>query len=108
MVALLVGLALLVLLPHPWNGVGFAVAASWALVGIAFGLRWSKRGAPLVGTDALVGRQAVVIDSSRLWVLVKIQGETWKARSSVAVRPGDRVRISSVDGLTLQIEPQEM
>ncbi len=107
MVALLVGLALLVFLPHPWNGVGFGVAESWAIVGIVFGLRWSKRGAPLVGTDTLVGQRAVVVDSSRPWVLVKIRGETWRARSGEAVRPGDRVRVRSVDGLTLQIEPEQ-
>jgi membrane protein implicated in regulation of membrane protease activity len=105
--ALLIGLALLFLLPHPWNGVGFTAAMVWAIVGILFGLRWSQRAAPLVGTSVLIGQRAVVVESCKPWGRVKIQGETWQARSHVTVDPGDRVRVCSVDGLTLHVEPDQ-
>jgi hypothetical protein len=34
--ALLVGLVLLLLLPHPWNGVGVAAAMTWEIVTILY------------------------------------------------------------------------
>jgi membrane protein implicated in regulation of membrane protease activity len=107
MVALLIGLALLVLLPHPWNGVAFAAATTCAIVGILFGLRWSKRQAPIIGTNVLIGQRALVVESGKPWVRVRIRGETWQARSRTSVEPGDRVRVCSVDGLTLQVEPDK-
>jgi membrane protein implicated in regulation of membrane protease activity len=105
--ALLIGLPLLFLLPHPWNGVGFAAAMVWAIVGILIGVRWSKREAPLVGTNVFIGQRAVVVESCKPWGHVKIQGETWQARSHAAVDSGDRVRVRSVDGLTLHVEPDQ-
>jgi membrane protein implicated in regulation of membrane protease activity len=105
--ALLIGLVLLVLLPHPWNGVGFAAATAWAILGILVGLWWSKREAPLVGTNVLVGQRAVVVESCKPRGLVKIRGETWQARSHIGVEPGERVRVCSVDGLMLYVEPEQ-
>jgi membrane protein implicated in regulation of membrane protease activity len=105
--ALLIGLAFLFLLPHPWNGVVFTAAMVWAIVGILFGLQWSKRAAPLVGTNVLIGQRAVVVESCKPWGRVKIQGETWQARSHASVDPGDHVRVCSGDGLTLHVEPDQ-
>ena len=105
MLALIVGLALLFLLPHPWNGVGFAAAMVWEIAGILFGLWWSKRAAPAVGTSTLVGDGAVVVQPCRPFGRVKLRGETWRARSRVPVEPGERVRVRSVEGLTLHVEP---
>jgi membrane protein implicated in regulation of membrane protease activity len=105
--ALLVGLALVLLLPHPWNRVGLAAAIIWEIVAILYSLRWSKRQPPLVGTDTLVGRGAVVVMPCAPWGRVRLQGETWRARSEVAAAPGARVRIRSVEGLTLHVEPEQ-
>ncbi len=107
MLALVVGVALLLLLPHPWNGVGFAGAMVWEIAGILYGLRWSKRAAPLVGTQTMVGLSAVVLDPCAPRGRVRLRGETWQARSSVPVERGSRVRVRSVDGLTLHIEPDQ-
>jgi membrane protein implicated in regulation of membrane protease activity len=105
--SLLVGLALVFLLPHPWNGVGLAAAIIWEIVAILYSLRWSKRQPPLVGTDTLLGRGAVVVEPCAPWGRVRLQGETWRARSEVAAAPGARVRIRSVEGLSLHVEPEQ-
>jgi membrane-bound serine protease (ClpP class) len=105
--ALLAGLVLLVLLPHPWNGVGFAAAIAWEIVVIVYCLWWSQRRAPLVGTSTILGLGAVVVDACTPWGRVRLQGETWQARSEVAVGPGARVRVRSVEGLTLHVEPEQ-
>jgi membrane-bound serine protease (ClpP class) len=105
--ALVAGVALLFLLPHPWNGVGFAAAMMWEIVGILFGLWWSQQDEPVVGANTLVGLRAVVVEACEPRGRVKIRGETWQARSGIAVEPGARVRVRSVDGLTLHVEPEQ-
>ena len=107
MLPLIVGVALLFVLPHPWNGVGFAAALVWEIAGTVYGLRWSQRAAPLVGTSTLVGVSAMVVAPFTPWGRVKIGGETWQALSGVAAEPGDRVRVHSIDGLTLHVEPEQ-
>jgi membrane protein implicated in regulation of membrane protease activity len=37
---------------------------------------------------------------------VRIRGELWKARCSLAAAVGERVRITAIDGLTLWVEPE--
>jgi membrane-bound serine protease (ClpP class) len=103
--ALLVGLVLLLLLPRPWNGVGFAAALTWEFVTILYCVWWSKRQPPQVGTSTLPGLAAVVIEPCTPWGRVRLGGETWRARSEAAVRPGTLVRVYSVEGLTLHVEP---
>src|SRR5579862_8777656 len=99
MVPVIVGVGLLLGLPHPWNGVGFAAALLWEIGGTVYGLRWSRRAAPLVGTSTLVGACATVTVPCTPRGRVKIGGETWQARSGVAAESGARVRVRSIDGL---------
>ena len=106
MLALLVGFALFLLLPRPWNGVGLAVALTWEFVTILYCVWWSKQQAPQVGTGTLLGLGAVVIEPCTPWGRVRLGGESWRARSEAAVRPGTRVRVCSVEGLTLHVEPE--
>jgi membrane protein implicated in regulation of membrane protease activity len=105
--ALLVGLVLLLLLPHPWNGVGFAAAIAWEIVAIVYGLWWSQRQTPQVGTSILLGLVAVVVEPCTPWGRVSLRGETWQARSEGAVERGARVRVRSVEGLTLHVEAEQ-
>jgi membrane protein implicated in regulation of membrane protease activity len=105
--ALLVGLLLLLWLPHPWNGVGFAVAITWELVTILYCLWWSQRQTLQVGTSTLLGLGAVVVTPCTPRGRVRLRGETWQARSEALVMPGTRVRVCSVEGLTLHVEPEQ-
>jgi membrane protein implicated in regulation of membrane protease activity len=100
-----VGLGLLFVLPAPWNWVGFAVACVWQACSLVYGVRWSRRHPPLVGTSTLIGRSAVVVEPCRPRGRVRIGGETWQARSRVVVDRGARVRICSVEGITVHVEP---
>jgi membrane protein implicated in regulation of membrane protease activity len=105
--AVLVGLVLLLLLPHPWNGVGFAAAITWELVTILYCLWWSQRQALQVGSSTLLGLGAVVVTPCTPRGRVRLRGETWQARSEAVVMPGTRVRVCSVEGLTLHVEPEQ-
>jgi membrane-bound serine protease (ClpP class) len=104
--ALLVGLVLLLMLPHPWNVVGFAVAMIWEIVTILYCLWWSRRQAPQVGTGTLLGLGAVVIEPCKPWGRVRLKGETWQARAEGPAERGALVRVRSVEGLTLHVEAE--
>lgn len=57
----------------------------------------------------IVGETAVTIEElqpGRIG-LVKFRGEYWRARSSKVVPPGQKVRITAMEGLTLIVEPVE-
>lgn len=60
------------------------------------------------GWEELVGREAVVRESLDPVGQIWIEGGLWKARiggGESAVKPGVRVQIESVDGLTLVVRP---
>ena len=62
-------------------------------------IRWSRRRRAVVGVEALVGEEAVVVDH----VHVRVAGELWRARGLERRTPGERVRVLAVEGLTLVV-----
>jgi membrane-bound serine protease (ClpP class) len=89
--------------PAPW-GIPLIAAGIVVEVGEAWiGLRWSRRRRVRVGAEALVGREAEVVDAR----FVRVAGELWQARGLVGRQPGERVRIHGVEGLTLEVESSE-
>ena len=70
----------------------------------------SRKAASSTNIDAYVGREAVVIASlvpDAAPGLVRVGGETWKARHAQAdpLPVGTRVRIIAVEGLVLHVSP---
>ena len=94
----------------------FVVPDDWAIpVVIGFGLlevtetvvtwRLSRRGAPKVGSETLIGAVGRVVSDCRPTGTVRIRGEIWQARCNEGADAGDAVRIVGLDGLTLLVEP---
>jgi membrane-bound serine protease (ClpP class) len=90
------------------------VEGAWALVlliGTAlfetsqtlFWLRYSSRRSVQVGAETLVGRVVEVAQECRPLGYVRVQGELWRARCEEGARPGERVRITGRNGLTLEV-----
>ena len=75
------------------------------VVGIA--LRARRR--PVVsGLEQMVGQIATVsslLDDSL--AMVSVHSESWRARSSTPLHKGQKVKIKTIDGLTLEVEPLE-
>lgn len=67
-------------------------------------LAWRGRQKPIVsGTITLVGKAGVIIKEKRnTWV--KIDGEYWKAQSTLPLHDGQPVIVKSVSGLALTVE----
>jgi membrane protein implicated in regulation of membrane protease activity len=98
-VALVVGILLaLFVLPTPWDYVAVGAGGVVELGEAALWWRWSHRRRSVVGPEALVGMVGEVTADG----FVRVNGELWRARGA---GPGERVRVRSVDGLTLDVEP---
>ena len=65
---------------------------------------------PTTNVDSLVGVLAIVQDSLSPGVVgkVEVRGSMWSARntSAVTLTPGQRARVTAVDGLTLAVVPE--
>ena len=90
-------------LPHPW-GVYAIIGALCVEVAEAWFWIWlSRRRRVVVGAEALVGAEAVVVTPLRPDGQVRISGELWRARCEDGADVGERVRVVRVDGLTLEV-----
>ena len=94
----------LVFLPAPWAVLVIAVAAVLELCLWFFGIRYSRRRRAQVGVQTMIGTVGEAITSLTPDGQVKVDGEIWKAHGSPEIRAGDRVRITGIDGLTLEVE----
>lgn len=82
-------------------GVAIALAFFFGVV-VRAALR-ARRQPPGAGLEALVGTEGTVLAEG----IVQARGESWTARSQVGpLRPGARVRVVAVEGLTLVVEPE--
>jgi membrane protein implicated in regulation of membrane protease activity len=65
---------------------------------------------PRPNVDSLVGDLAIVQESLSPGVVgkVEVRGSSWSARntSAVTMTPGQRARVTAVDGLTLAVVPE--
>ncbi|HRE70222.1 MAG: nodulation protein NfeD [Candidatus Accumulibacter sp.] len=87
----------------------FGLAASSAaliLLGGSMALR--ARRAPVVsGREEMIGASGEIasVDGDEVWV--QVHGERWRVRASGPLRAGQHVRISAIDGLTLEVQAND-
>ena len=83
----------------------FGLAAASALVVlVGGGMALRARKAPVVsGRESLIGATGVVELIAGDTVFVRVQGERWRVRSSAPLLPGEQVRVTAIDGLTLDV-----
>ena len=107
----LIGTILLAIfvLPSPWQVPAIAAGGLWEAAETILWIRWSQRRRARVGAEALVGVTAKVVSRLDPDGRVQVAGELWAARTTgaEAVEPGADVRILTLEGLTLVVEPVE-
>jgi membrane-bound serine protease (ClpP class) len=99
----MIALALFVLPP----ALGIAAVALGIVVEVAevgFWIRFLRRYRVTTGAEGLIGATAEVIEACDPSGRVRLRGEIWRAQCASRVEVGDRVTITGVDGLTLEIE----
>jgi membrane-bound serine protease (ClpP class) len=94
---------------------GFAIARSLivAIAGTASGLLLAlviffmrmRRQKVVTGIESMIGNIGRAIDDIAAQGHVFINGERWRASSSTPISTGEKVRVKSVDGLDLVVEP---
>jgi len=75
-------------------------------VGVAGLVFRSRRRPPMTGDSGLIGKTGVVKTALDPMGRIQVHGELWSARSRTPVAAGQTVRVVSVDGLTLEVEPE--
>jgi membrane-bound serine protease (ClpP class) len=111
-VGIVAGAVMLVDTDTPGYGVSlplvFAIAGASALfVFLGVGMAVKARRRPVVtGREELAGDSGEVLAdfSGEGWA--RVHGETWRVRSAQPLAQGQRVRVTRVDGLTLDVVPQ--
>jgi membrane-bound serine protease (ClpP class) len=92
-------------LPDAWDVpavIGFGILE---VAETTFWWRRSRRAAPKVGAETLIGAVGRAVTDCRPTGTVRVLGEVWQARSDPEVTAGQRVRVLARDGLTLLVEP---
>ena len=81
-------------------GVVFAVVLIWL---IGYLLRLRRRGA-VSGRESIVGATAVAVEDFATTGKVWLEGEAWHARSPDPVTKDEKLIVTRLDGLTLDVE----
>jgi membrane-bound serine protease (ClpP class) len=93
------------LLPSPWNVVVLVLGIVGEIAEITYGRRLARRMRSQTGAEALVGKEAEVVETCRPDGKVRVHGELWQARCEAGADAGETVRVTAVRGLTLDVVP---
>lgn len=86
--------------------IGLALASAAILLAIGGLAARSLRRRVVSGREEMIGATGrVTADAGDGSWWVRIHGENWRARSAAALRPGSRVKVERIDGLTLEVSP---
>jgi membrane-bound serine protease (ClpP class) len=94
----------LLFLPSPWGVVALLAALAAEVLELVLWKRFLSRYRVRVGVEALVGELAEVVEPCEPVGQVRVRGELWRARAAETAPRGAAVRITAVDGLTLDVE----
>ena len=111
-VAFILGATILVDTDVPGFEISLPIIAGIAAAALGFSLvvirlAWRSRRRPLVGgQEGMIGERGTVLEWAGRSGRVLAAGERWRAESDARLVPGQRVRVTQVDGLVLTVEPE--
>ncbi len=84
---------------------GFALSSAIFFI-IAIGLLAKSRHSPVVsGKEEMIGQVGVVIDDFTGTGMVRVHSENWQAACDYPLRKNEKVMVTAIDGLLLQVTP---
>jgi membrane-bound serine protease (ClpP class) len=92
-------------LPPGWGIALVTLALVVEVAEVGFWMRFLRRYRVQTGAEGLVGSRAEVIEACDPMGRVRLRGEIWHARCGSRAEVGERVTVTGVDGLTLEVEP---
>jgi len=111
-VAFVFGSIILIDTEVPGYGISLPLIGAFALVSAALfalviGMAIkARRRAVVSGAEQLIGLEAEVLEEFDHEGRVRAHGELWRAHTQAPLRKGQWVRITSIDGLTLNVTPE--
>lgn len=84
---------------------GMATAGALVVLFIATYFARSRKRPVITGADQLLQEPAVAVGDFEHEGRVRIRGEIWNATSRTPVKRGQRLRVTRVEGLTLEVQP---
>jgi membrane-bound serine protease (ClpP class) len=105
-VLLIAAFVSLLFLPEPWGYVAVGIAAVVEIGEIYLWIRFLRRYRVTTGAEGLLGERAQVVEALSPLGRVRVRGELWAARAETHAIVGQRMRVTAVDGLTLEVEPE--
>ena len=85
---------------------GMAVASAGFLIFIVGMLLRSRRQAVVSGREQMLGARGEALGDFDREGWARVRGEQWRVRSARAVRRGQRLRVTAMHGLVLDVEPE--
>jgi membrane-bound serine protease (ClpP class) len=82
---------------------GFAVASGAFLLLVASLLLRARRRPVVSGREEMIGSTGEVLSDLQSEGWAHVHGETWRIRSGVPLHSGERVRVTGIDGLVLNV-----
>lgn len=86
---------------------GFAAASAGFLLLVATLLVRARRRPIVSGREALIGAQGEVLVDFEQDGWARVHGETWRVHSQLPLHAGQRVHVTRVQGLVLEVVPNE-
>ncbi len=113
LIAFVVGSVILIDTDVPGFGVPIGLIAGVAAASAAFlivvvGMAVGARRRPVVsGREAMVGSPGEVLYDFEGEGWARVQSETWRVTSSSSMKAGQRVRVAAINGLVLEVRPDQ-
>lgn len=91
----------------PYALIAGVTAASAAFLLLVFGMMArSRRAAVVSGREHMIGAEGEALEDFAREGWARVRGERWKVRAARPVRRGERLRVTAMDGLTLEVSSQ--
>ena len=91
----------------PYGLIAGLTAASAAFLLLVVGMLASGRRRPVVsGREELIGIEGEVLGENAGEGWARVHGETWRVRSAAPLKSGQRVRVTAMQGLVLEVVPE--
>jgi membrane-bound serine protease (ClpP class) len=92
----------------PWSLIAAIAVTSALFVFLVIGMAMQARKRPVVsGSEEMLGGAGEVIEDFAQEGWARIHSETWKVRSTVPLKRGQKVRVTAINGLVLQVAPDD-
>lgn len=92
----------------PWSLIAAVALLSALFIVVVVGMAMQARRRPVVsGAEEIIGSAGEILEDfeSEGWALV--HSENWKVKSGVPLKRGQRVRVIAINGLVLDVAPEE-